>query len=77
MTALHYAVEKQDHDMYHSLMHSEFIDIFKLDEEFLRPIQNTVIFSAFHKILYKREKLRALKLFNQDLLSNYIAFNSV
>jgi ankyrin repeat protein len=75
MTGLHYAVDKQDHDMFLALIQSSNLDIFQVDFLYQRAIHNTVIFSSFHKILYKREKLRALKLFQKELISNFISFS--
>lgn len=52
-TPLHYAVEKQDHDLLVVLLRDKFIDPLTIDFEFcVKPRRKTVIFSAFHKLLY-------------------------
>lgn len=69
-TALHYAIEKQDHELLLILLRDPYIDLFQVDEDRVcMPRRLTVIFSAFHKILYHREKLRAKALFCKQLVS--------
>ena len=58
MTPLHYAIEKQDHELLFNLLRDKFIDPLIVDlENFGKPRRKTVIFSAFHKLLYQKEKL--------------------
>jgi hypothetical protein len=38
--------------MFHTLLKDNFIDPYQVDSDFNKPRKNTVIFSAFHKILY-------------------------
>ena len=57
-TPLHYAVEKQDHDLFSALINDPYINVNKYDDElFEKARRSSVIFSAFHKILYNKEKL--------------------
>ena len=77
MTPLHYVLEKQDHQMCISLLGSPDVDIYLLDGEFQRPKHLTVIFSAFHKMLYKKEKMAMLKVFKRELELSYIDFAQV
>ena len=64
MTPLHYAVEKQDHDLFLALISDPYIDVNKVDtEELNKARRSSVIFSAFQKILYCKEKLCMKKKF--------------
>jgi ankyrin repeat protein len=56
-TPLHYAVEKQDYDMFLTLLDDPYIDPNQLElDNYFKPRRLSVIFSAFHKMLYKKEK---------------------
>ena len=76
-TPLHYAVDKHDYEMFLALLEDPYLDILKLDDTDLcmKPRRQTVIFSAFHKILYLFEKLAMRKLFQKTLMKDYISFN--
>lgn len=67
ITPLHYSIEKQDYDMFQCLLNDPYIDPFQVDSDFIKPRKLTVIFSAFHKILYSREKIFMRKKFIKDL----------
>jgi len=57
MSPLHYAVDKQDYEMFLALIKDPYIDANSCEtEDFYKPRRFSVIFSAFHKILYKKEK---------------------
>lgn len=63
--------------MFSELIKDPFIDPSRLDgEELEKPRKLTVIFSAFHKILYAKEKLKMKRAFNNDLQENYIDFEN-
>lgn len=67
LTPLHYAVEKQDHEMFLALIRDEWVDPLAYDtEEFAKARRCSVIFSAFHHILYNREKLPMRRLHCSD-----------
>ena len=54
---MHFAVEKQDHEIFRALINDPYLDVNAVDtEEFFKPRRLSVIFSAFHKILYRQEK---------------------
>lgn len=56
-TPLHFAVEKQDYDMFHALICDQWIDANIVEnEDFYKARRLSVIFSAFHKMLYRKEK---------------------
>jgi ankyrin repeat protein len=56
-TPLHYAVEKQDYEMFLTLLDDPYIDPNALElEQYFKPRRLSVIFSAFHKMLYRKEK---------------------
>lgn len=63
--------------MFMTLLEDPYIDTFKLDLNYLKPRVSTVIFSAFHKILYQREKINMRRKFQMDLGKEYIDFNSI
>ena len=66
-TPLHYAVEKQDHDLFVSLINDPYINPNEYDiEVYEKARRSSVIFSAFHKILYNREKYPMRKKFFYD-----------
>ena len=68
LTPLHYAVEKQDHDMFLALIRDEWVDPLAHDtEDFAKARRCAVIFSAFHHILYNKEKLPMRRLHHSDL----------
>jgi hypothetical protein len=74
-TPLHFAVDKQDHEMFMELIKDPFIDPFMIDEsEMDKPRKLSVIFSAFHKILYHREKFVMKRIFTLDLINHYTDF---
>lgn len=63
-TPLHYAVEKQDHELFVALITDPYTDVNQVDSEELNKARRiSVIFSAFHKILYAKEKLPMRRLF--------------
>lgn len=64
---LHYSVEKQDHDMFLALIKDKWVDPHGLDsEDFARARRSAVIFSAFHHILYMKEKMVMRRLFQEN-----------
>ena len=76
-TPLHYAVEKQDYEMFEALIQDPFIDANICDQhEFVKPRRLSVIFSAFHKILYRMEKFSMRKKFNEDIVREYTDYES-
>lgn len=74
---LHYAIDTNDHKMFLLLMQDPFIDIHALNPDFEKPIENTVIFSAFNKLIVKKEYNKAVKQFCADLEANYIEYEQV
>jgi ankyrin repeat protein len=77
-TPLHYAVEKQDYELFRIITTDKYINVHLHDEhEFLRPRRLTVIFSAFHKILYHREKMIMRKRFYQEVNDFYVDFSQI
>ena len=53
LSPLHFVVEKQDYTMFLILLEDPYIDVNQVEiDKFLRPRRLSVIFSAFHKILY-------------------------
>lgn len=67
LTPLHYSVEKQDHELFLALIRDEWVDPLAHDtEEFAKARRCSVIFSAFHHILYNREKLPMRRLHCSD-----------
>ena len=54
---MHFTVEKQDYEIFKALIMDKFLDVNAVDkEEFYKARRLSVIFSAFHKILYREEK---------------------
>jgi len=43
-------------------------------ENVAKPRRKTVIFSAFHKLLYAREKFIVKKMFQKELCEQYVDF---
>ena len=77
VTCLHNAVDAQDYEMFNILVSDPYIDVFKVDIfEFNKPRYLSVIFSAFHKILYKMEKIKMRKLFQQNIRDHYTDYKS-
>jgi ankyrin repeat protein len=76
ITPLHYSIEKQDYDMFQELLYDPYIDPFAVDSDFMRPRRLTVIFSAFHKMLYSREKIYMRRKFCQDLVKDFVDFQN-
>ena len=66
-TPLHYAVQNHDYQMFFELMQDEHIDPNIVDaQEFQKARKLSVIFSAFHKILYKKERRCMQRQFVRD-----------
>ena len=63
--------------MFTILLTDPYIDVFALDENLLKPRRISVIFSAFHKVLYTREKLYIRRVFHKCLNTEFIDFHSV
>lgn len=63
--------------MFTVLLADPYIDVFALDDNLLKPRRISVIFSAFHKVLYTREKLYIRKLFQKCLNTDFVDFHSV
>ena len=76
-TPLHYVIEKGDYDMFTILLKDPYIDIFAVDENLLKARRISVIFSAFHKILFSREKLAMKRVFNKCLWTEFVDYLSV
>lgn len=74
ITPLHYSIEKQDYEMFQWLLLDPYIDPFAVDNDFMRPRKLTVIFSAFHKMLYSREKIYMRRKFSNDLAADFVDF---
>lgn len=56
-----------------TMLEDPFLDCFKTDDEYVVPARRlTVIFSAFHKILYHREKVHARRAFHSRLKNDYV-----
>ena len=52
-TPLHYAVEKQDYEMFQAIIQDPYVDANLPDtQDFSKARKLSVIFSAFHKMLY-------------------------
>ena len=67
LTPLHFALEKQDHAMFLALIGDQWLDVNAADTEKVdRARRSSVIFSAFHKILYQREKIIMAKKFAEN-----------
>ena len=73
-TPLHYAIDKQDYEMFMTLLSDPFIDPCAPDSDFMKARRGTVIFSAFNKMLYAREKIRMRRQFEADLQTEYVDF---
>ena len=64
--------------MFLILLDDPYIDVNLVElEKFLRPRRLSVIFSAFHKILYHKEKHQMRKGFQEDLNNLYVDFKDV
>lgn len=63
--------------MFLALLADPYLDILKLDENLAKPRDISVIFSAFHKILFKKEKYMIERGFRQDVQKEYIDFLQV
>ena len=74
ITPLHYSIEKQDYEMFQLMLQDPYIDPFAVDNDYMRPRRLTVIFSAFHKMLYSREKIYMRRKFCKDLTTDYVNF---
>ena len=61
--------------MFNELIADKYIDPNIEDTiEFLKPKKYSVIFSAFHKILYRMEKFTMRKKFCEEVRDNYIDY---
>ena len=50
-------MEKQDYEMFLTLLDDPYIDVNALEyDQYFKARRLSVIFSSFHKILYKKEK---------------------
>ena len=63
--------------MFAALLRDPYIDPSAPDSDFMKPRRGTVIFSAFHKMLYSREKILIKKRFEQDLQTEYVDYQAV
>jgi len=63
--------------MFVTLLDDPYIDTFKMDLNYMKARVSTVIFSAFHKILYQREKIHMRRKFQNDLVKDYVDYNNV
>lgn len=67
-TPLHYAVEVKDYEMLHALLQDPFIDPSKVDTDtYSKARRGTIIFSAFHKLLYQQEKLKVRRQYQRSV----------
>lgn len=70
-TPVHYAIEKHDHEMLIAILEDPYVDLRKTDEDRVCKARRlTVIFSAFHKILYQREKIIAKREFVRNNMNH-------
>jgi len=77
-TPLHYILEKQDYELYQIVLQDKHLDVNQVnDSDFYKPRRLTVIFSAFHKVLYSREKILMRRVFHGDLLNNYVSYGTL
>ena len=60
-----------------TLLDDPYIDTFQIDLNYMKARVSTVIFSAFHKILYQREKIHMRRKFQNDLVKHYVDYNNV
>jgi len=63
--------------MFMTLLDDPFIDTYQVDSNFMKTRVSTVIFSAFHKILYQREKIHMRRKFQNDLVKDYVDYNKL
>lgn len=60
------------------LVQDKFIDVTILNDRDLQKAKvYTLLQSGFHKILYLKEKLVMRRLFQKDLLANYVDFTCI
>jgi hypothetical protein len=61
--------------MFLTLLDDPYVDPNELDlDTYFKPRRLSVIFSAFHKILYKKEKHLMRQAFSREVAANYVDF---
>jgi hypothetical protein len=61
--------------MFIEIIKDPFLDPFTTDnDEMEKARKSSVIFSAFHKILYNKEKYFMRRVFTSDLINHYTDF---
>lgn len=64
--------------MFKILLEDKFLNVHLHDEhDFVRARRLSVIFSAFHKILYQREKIQMRKRFYKEVNDHYTEFQQI